>query len=154
MAIARSALLVELLMSVDRVITAAQSATTSDDPDAWSPAVVVGHLSQVDEQVWIPRLNLMAESIDSAPPEFTWWEPDPVATAEAFRAASVDDASAQLLASRTRLLHLLRDFTDTQWRATALHDVFGEIDVEALTLRVLAHDEEHRATLLLGGGRD
>ncbi len=30
------------------------------------------------------------------------------------------------------------------------HEVFGSIDVEGLLLQVLAHDEEHRASILLG----
>jgi hypothetical protein len=149
-AIPHSTLLVELLMSADRVITAAQQATPSDDPESWTPAVIVGHLSQVDDQVWLPRLDLMVDALGFAPPAFTWWEPDPFATATAFADASVDDTSALLLASRTRLLHRLRDLTDDQWQARATHDVFGELDVEGLMIQVLGHDEGHRGSLLLG----
>jgi hypothetical protein len=150
MAIPHSALMVELLMSADRVITAAQSASMPPEPEAWPPAVIVAHLSQVDEQVWIPRLALMTTA--PAVPSFSWWEPDAVETAARFATTGVDDAAALLLASRTRLLHDLRDLTDEQWSARARHDVFGELDVEGLMLQTLGHDEEHRATLLLGDG--
>ena len=153
MAIARPVLMVELLMSADRVITAAEAAAIPADPDVdwWSPAVVVGHLSQVDLEVWLPRLELMVEArAGSARPSFAWWEPDADATRRAFGALGIDDAAARLLASRTSLLLRVRDLSDDDWSARADHDTFGPIDVEGLMLQVLAHDEEHRASLLLG----
>ena len=153
MAIPRPVLMVELLMSADRVITAAQAAVTPAEPDVdrWSPAVVVGHLSQVDLDVWLPRLELMVEArAASAPPSFAWWEPDADETRRAFERLSTDDVAARLLASRTSLLLRVRDLSDDDWSARADHDTFGPIDVEGLMLQVLAHDEEHRASLLLG----
>jgi hypothetical protein len=143
--------MVELLMSADRVITAAQSAPLPTDPDAWPPATVVGHLALVDEQVWIPRLELMAAADPLQPPAFVWWEPDPIATQAAFADATVDDAAARLLAARTALLHRLRELDDLAWSRTATHDVFGTLDVEGLMLQALGHDEQHRASLLLSG---
>ena len=151
MAISRPVLMVELLMSADRVVTAAQGAVRPAHPDDdwWSPATVVGHLSQVDLEVWMPRLALMVEArTGSAPPSFTWWEPDAVKTRLAFGGLSTDDAGARLLASRTSLLLRVRDLSDEAWGARADHEAFGPIDVEGLLLQVLAHDEEHRATLL------
>lgn len=153
MAIPRPVLMVELLMSADRVITAAESAAVPADPDVdrWSPAVVVGHLSQVDLEVWLPRLELMVEArTGSSRPSFAWWEPDADATRRSFERLSTDDAAARLLASRTSLLLRVRDLSDDDWDARADHDTFGPMDVEGLMLQVLAHDEEHRASLLLG----
>jgi hypothetical protein len=153
MAIARPVLMVELLMSADRVITAAEAAAIPAHPDVdwWSPATVVGHLSQVDLEVWLRRLELMVEARHGAErPSFAWWEPDADETRRAFGDLSTDDAAARLLASRTSLLLRVRDLTDDDWSARADHDTFGPIDVEGLLLQVLAHDEEHRASLLLG----
>ena len=111
----------------------------------------MGHLSQVDLEVWLPRLELMVEArAGSARPSFTWWEPDADETRRAFGDLSTDDAAARLLASRTSLLLRVRDLSDDDWSARADHDTFGPIDVEGLMLQVLAHDEEHRASLLLG----
>lgn len=150
MAIPRSALLVELLLSADRVITAARDAAPRP-ADEWSSATIVGHLSQVDDEVWLARIDVMTRAQDAGTAAvFTWWEPDPVATAERFREASVDDAAALLLASRTSILNRLRHLGDRQWSATADHDTWGRIDVEGLMLQALAHDEEHRASILLG----
>jgi hypothetical protein len=150
MAIPRSVLMVELLMSADRVITAAREAGPPASAQDWPPATVVGHLSQVDQQVWLPRLEQMVSS--QVVPEFTWWEPDAESTREAFAQATLDEAGAGLLASRTRLLHRLRELDDAGWAATGQHDVFGALDVEGLMVLLLAHDEEHRASLLLGNG--
>jgi hypothetical protein len=146
--------MVELLMSADRIVTAAQRArprAAARDDDTWPAATVVGHLSQVDVEVWIPRIDLMvAARDDAAPPVFTWWEPDAEATRLAFAGIDADEAGARLLASRTGLLHRLRELSDEDWDARAEHDTFGPMDVEGLLLQVLAHDEEHRATILLG----
>jgi hypothetical protein len=151
MAISRSVLMVELLMSADRVITAAQAAAPHLGSDDWSPAVILGHLSTVDADVWIPRVELMVTGrVDGSPPAFTWWEPDADLTRDRFGSMTPDDAGAQLLASRTALLHQLRELSDEDWTSRAEHDTFGPMDVEGLLLQVLAHDEEHRASILLG----
>jgi hypothetical protein len=152
MPIPRSVLMVELLMSADRVIDAARTTEPADDAESWPPATIIGHLSQVDEQVWLPRLELMVTSVDV--PAFTWWEPDPAATRVAFATTSIDEAGARLLASRTGLLHRLRELDDASWAAAARHDVFGVLDVEGLMIQVLGHDEEHRASLVLAPERN
>ena len=154
MAIPRSVLMVELLMSADRIVTAAQQARPAPagrGDGAWPVATVVGHLSQVDVEVWIPRIDLMvAARADAAPPAFGWWEPDAEATRLAFAEIDVDEAAARLLASRTGVLHRLRELSDEDWDARAEHDTFGPMDIEGLMLQVLSHDEEHRASILLG----
>jgi hypothetical protein len=145
--------MVELLMSADRIVTAAQACTDATPPGEWTPAMIVGHVSLVDHQVWIPRIDEMVAASGSAVPEFSWWEPDAEVTRAAFAAVGVDEAGAGLIASRTALLHRLRGLADDDWAATAKHDVFGTIDVEGLMLQVLGHDEEHRATILFGYSR-
>ena len=154
MPIPRSLLMVELLMSADRVITAAQDCTVHPRSGEWPAAVVVGHLSLVDTAVWLPRIDVMVAAMGADVPELSWWEPDPVATLAAFGDVSVDEAGARLLSSRTTLLHRLRDLSEDEWSATAHHDIFGTLDVEGLMLQVLGHDEEHRASILLSTDTD
>ena len=151
MAIQRSVLMVELLMSADRVITAAQTSRPDPHEGGWPAAVVVGHLSQVDTEVWLPRIDqMLVGRQEGMPPSFAWWEPDAQQTLERFAGMTADDAGAQLLASRTLLLHRLRELADDDWDARADHEAYGSIDIEGLMLQVLSHDEEHRASILLG----
>ena len=105
----------------------------------------------VDTEVWLPRIDAMIEGRqDGVIPSFAWWEPDADTTRAAFADLDADAAGARLLATRTALLHRLRELADDDWAARADHEAFGSIDVEGLLLQVLAHDEEHRASILLG----
>lgn len=149
MAIRQPVLLAELVMSIQRLMDAAEKAVAV--PGEWPPAVVLGHLAQVDDQVWLDRLNSMVQAADagSSAPEFAWWEPDPVQTHDTYKHQSVADVSADLIASRTRILTRLRELSEEQWQATGVHSTFGVIDVTALLIELLRHDEEHRGTLVL-----
>ena len=149
MAITPAVLLVELIMSADRMVQSAQNAPTSEGE--WPPAVVLGHVTQVDDQVWLARIAqmLQAQSSGATAPQFTWWEPDPVATFEQYQGYSLEQASAELMASRTKLVTYLRALEPAQWAAVGVHDTFGEVDVQALLIELLRHDEEHRASLVL-----
>ena len=149
-------LMVELIMSIDRMITAAQNAGSrppewlAGEDEQWAPPVVLGHISQVDELVWLPRIQLMcqAQATGDPPPQFVWWEPDPAETVAKFGRQSLEDVAALAMSHRTTLLSAVKDLTPTQWQAQAKHDAFGEIDVSALLIQVLTHDEEHRAGLV------
>jgi hypothetical protein len=152
MPIPRPLLMVELLMSADRMITAAQQHSGATPAGEWTPAMILGHLSMVDAQVWIPRVDEMVACLGSAAPEFAWWEPDAEETRRAFESVGVDEAGARLLASRTALLVRLRGLPDEAWAATAQHAIFGTLDVEGLMMQVLGHDEDHRGSILLGHG--
>ena len=81
-------------------------------------------------------------------PHWAWWEPDADVTARTFAGIGVDESGARLLASRTALLHRLRELSPDDWAAEAEHEDFGIIDVQGLIMQVLIHDEEHRASLL------
>jgi hypothetical protein len=143
-----SVLLVELLMSVDRMIDSAKTAVQV--PGEWPPATILGHVSQVDDQVWLVRIRQMVDAHrqGAAVPEYEWWEPDAEATADAFAQSTVEDAAGHLMANRIAILTELRDLTEDDWQAQAIHATFGQIDVRGLILEVLAHDEEHRASLV------
>jgi len=143
-------LYVELVMSVDRIGDAARIAPVREGE--WPPAVVVAHLADVDEAVWHARIYLMVEALETGAPEpyFDNWEPDPVATYERYRDWSVDDAVARAMATRIAFVTRLRGLTPEQYAGIrGRHEVFGEMDVQAVVMAVLAHDEEHRASLLL-----
>jgi len=135
-------------MSADRMIQSAQKATSTTGE--WAPAVVVGHLSQVDREVWIPRLGQMVDAQRNGQPipEFDWWEPDGHITEATFGAMTVDDSGAQLLASRTDMVMFLKDLTTEEWLAKAVHQTFGEVTIGEILFQILKHDEEHRGSLI------
>ena len=149
MAIRQPVLMAELVMSIQRLMDCAEKAQPVEGE--WPPAVILGHLVQVDEQVWLNRINLMVEAkrAGQAAPEFAWWEPDPEETFESYKERSVDSVSADLINSRTKLLTRLRELTESDWEATGTHSTLGVIDISALLIELLRHDEEHRASLLL-----
>ena len=68
-----SVLYVELVMSIDRIGDAARLAPVREGE--WPPAVVVAHLADVDEQVWLPRIDEMVQAFESGgrAPSFTRW---------------------------------------------------------------------------------
>lgn len=147
-------LMVELVMSIDRMIQSAQAAKEARShlavPGEWPAQVVLGHVSQVDEQVWIPRIALMCQALEtkSETPNFPWWEPDPDSTFEQFHKLPLEEAAALAMSARTQLLSAVRDLSSEQWGATAQHEAFGTIDVAGLIIQILTHDEEHRASLI------
>jgi len=135
-------------MSVDRMIESAKGAAAI--AGQWSPATILGHVSEVDEQVWLVRLDQMvtAHRVGEPPPTYAWWEPDAQSTSETYASWTVEDASARVMAQRITLLTALRDLAEGDWAARAVHESFGEIDVRGLVIEALAHDEEHRASLV------
>jgi hypothetical protein len=141
-------LIVELVMSIDRMI---ESAKLANPPvGEWNASTLLGHVSQVDQQVWLPRVEMMlsAQSANEAEPSFTFWEPDPIETARIFESMDIEDAAGVALQARTKLVTYLSTLTANQWDARANHATFGSIDVRDLIFKALTHDEEHRASLL------
>ena len=149
-------LMVELIMSIDRMISSAQKSVDrpaewlKGSEGEWAAPVVLGHISQVDELVWLPRLAQMcdAQANGEPVPSFPFWEPDAEQTVARFADQTIDDVAALAMSNRTSLLTLVRDLAPEQWSAAAKHETFGEIDVRALLMQVLTHDEEHRASLV------
>lgn len=147
-------LMVELVMSIDRMIQSAQSAQEKQShlaiPGEWPAQVVLGHVSQVDEQVWMPRIAKMCTALAAGdePPSFDWWEPDATATYDRFINLSLSEAAALAMSVRTQLLSVVKELTPELWEATAEHEAFGHIDMAGLIIQILTHDEEHRASLI------
>jgi len=147
-------LMVELVMSIDRMIQSAQTAQEKQShlviPGEWPAQVVLGHVSQVDEQVWMPRIAKMCTAFAAGdePPSFDWWEPDATATYDRFKDMSLSESAALAMSVRTQLLSVIKELTPELWTATAEHEAFGHIDIAGLIIQILTHDEEHRASLV------
>lgn len=137
----------QLIGSVGRLI--ARAGASKPVPGEWNPGTVLGHVADVDEQVWLARLNLMVTAArDGAePPRFQWWEPDPVATAMRYESWELEDCAQRALEARVNLVCRLRELTAEDWLAKAVHGTWGEVDVRGLIDHTLEHDEEHLASL-------
>ena len=145
-------LLVELIISADRIISASEIAETPGDPQEWSSTTLLGHLLQVDEEVWIARLKILLapDYLERHPGgiSFPWWEPEPRGTIARFADQDRASIAADFLATRTSLLMLLRGIAPQVWGVPWHHESRGELTLTDLILWILEHDEEHRASLL------
>jgi len=132
-----------LTSSVADLVRAAHGAPSVEGQ--WSPTVVLGHLSQVDDDVWLPRIEQMVDARNRGvgSPSFSWWESAPGSTEARFSGYQVGAAAAELRRSRETLVARLAALSDDEWTAIAHHDVFGVVDVVGLVREILAHDREH-----------
>lgn len=139
--------LIELMDSTIRLAETAVESVTSDD--GWTPVTIIGHVSDVDEQVWHARINLMVDAFHQGlpAPSLSWWEPDAAATEVKYRNYSLEQAIARLFMTRAAMIQTLGRLTTEEWEASAMHDTFGRLTVRQLPEKVLSHDEEHFESL-------
>lgn len=116
--------------------------------EGWAPAITIGHISDVDTQVWMARFELMVNALRTgqAPPALAWWEPDGEKTAATYADYSLDESLALLHKNRKSMADFLKSLTEAERNAPAIHKTFGEITIESMLQVILNHDEEHRAT--------
>ena len=143
--------LVALVDSANEICNVAERSGRSDQFNGtdWTPAIILGHLVDVDKEVWMARFELMrqAQASGAAIPQLQWWEPDPVTTAEKYSQQSFVDARAKLMASRESMVSYLKNLSTTERSATAEHRTFGLITIESMLQVILDHDKEHQASL-------
>lgn len=137
----------QLMDSATRLAATASDSSRSDE--GWSPATILGHVSDVDEQVWHARIHLMVNTFHKnlALPSLMWWEPDAQATELKYRDSSIEKAIARLYLSRAAIIQTLSTLSEEEWQASALHDTFGTLTVSLLPEKILLHDEEHLESL-------
>lgn len=139
---------IELLTdSAQNLINKALSATSVEGE--WSPTILLGHLSDVDEQVWQFRIGLMITAYRAGEdaPSLESWEPDESETIEKHKGATVQEVAARFLSTRENIVQELRGLADSDWQASARHATFGRITIFDLVKVALAHDVEHSKAL-------
>ena len=143
--------LTALIDSANEICDVAEKSGRSDqfNGSEWTPAIILGHLVDVDKEVWMARFQLMQQAQASgAPiPQLQWWEPDPVVTAEKYSTQSFVEARAKLIASRKNMIDYLTDLSAHERAASAEHRTFGLISIESMLQVILNHDKEHQASL-------
>jgi len=136
-----------LLDSARNLIEMAQDATHV--LGEWSPTILLGHVSDVDEQVWLVRIQSMLAAYRGGAdaPKLQWWEPDEIATLAKHEKSSLQFVANQLLFSRGKIARELQNSKLSEWEASANHATFGEISIYDVVKLILAHDMEHLAAL-------
>ena len=121
----RADMLTQLMASAGLLAETASDASLADE--GWSPITILGHISDVDEQVWHARIHLMVNAFHKGLPipSLTWWEPDAEATELKYRDYSLEQAIARLFSSRAAIIETLSNLSDDDWNASALHNTFG-----------------------------
>lgn len=137
----------ELIDSANHLVQVASSSVFNGS--GWSPIVILGHVSDVDEQVWLVRINLMVQKFraNEPGPTFAWWEPDPHATQLKYEDYSLDEVIESLLSTRSAIVSTLNSLDLEDWNATASHATFGLLTVIGMVNQILMHDKEHLASL-------
>ena len=143
--------LIALVDSANEICDVAEKSGRSDqfNGSEWTPAIILGHLVDVDKEVWMARFELMREAqVSGAPnPRLQWWEPDAVVTAEKYSTQSFAEARTKLLASRENMVSYLKNLSIQERAAAAQHRTFGAITIESMLQVLLDHDKEHQASL-------
>ena len=106
-------------------------------PGEWGPSEVVRHLIAVEEVVWHSRLRQLAAADR---PTWPWVEPEPW---QGNPDATLEGLLATYEARRRETVAILEGFDEETWARTGIHATWGEIDVAALMVRALDHDDEH-----------
>ena len=127
----------------------AQAEVAGFSGTGWTPAIILGHIVDVNEEVWMARFAMMRDALHSGqePPQLTWWEPDGEKTAEKYAKYSVADSVALLRKSRNEMSIFLKSLSVADRGASARHKTFGTITIESMLQIILNHDEEHRASI-------
>jgi len=143
--------LIALIDSANEICGVAEKSGRSDQFNGtdWTPAIILGHLVDVDREVWMARFELMRQAqISAAPiPKLQWWEPDPFITAEKYAQQSFEEARTKLLSSRESMVSYLKGLTELERTAAAEHRTFGLITIESMLQVLLDHDKEHQASI-------
>ena len=143
--------LVALIDSAKEICDVAEKSGRSDqfNGSEWTPAIILGHIVDVDKEVWMARFEMMrqAQATGAPIPQLQWWEPDPVITAEKYSSQSFSDARKNLLASRENMVAYLKNLSEQERAAAAEHRTFGLITIESMLQVILDHDKEHQASV-------
>jgi hypothetical protein len=125
-------------------VRALQPSLDPGDHEGWPPQVILGHVSYVDQHVWLPRLREMAVV---ELPQWEWWEPSGVDWLGIYGAKAWDEVVDEFAAARAATVAYLRALPEQGWARRGQHTVFGEIAVAGLCEEILTHDNDHLCQL-------
>ena len=137
----------ELSTSAENICLQAQKRNW--DGEGWSPAIILGHLFDVDNEVWMFRFHalLQAKRDGLEPPQLAWWEPDPEITVHRYGSENLQRSLERFRKSRNDMVNFLSALRIDDRDASAQHETFGAITIESMLQIILDHDAEHLRSL-------
>ena len=143
----------ELVQRMGETPTRVRALHPSPDPadhEGWPAQVILGHITYVEQHVWLPRLHEMA-TVDR--PRWDWWEPAGIDWLGLYGARSWPAVVDEFAGARAATVAYLTELPEAGWSRHAHHTVFGDLAVAGLCEEILAHDNDHLAQLR-GHGHD
>lgn len=124
----------------------AEFLATTEGPDTWSPQEVLAHLTDLEEQDWIPRLTVILQEGDARPLA-------PVDRVR-FRSTLAELSVNQLLElfARRRADNLQKldawNLGPTDLGRRGLHPALGTVTLQQLLATWVVHDQTHLAQIV------
>jgi hypothetical protein len=120
-------------------VTPAQATTLRDGPDGWTTLEVVCHLRDYDE-IFYQRALLTLEQDNPTLPAYDQAQ---LAIERAYNQQDLNQAYADLIASRQRLVALFSGLSEAQWERAGLHPHYGPFTLTTAALHAGWHDALH-----------
>jgi len=119
----------------------AQAADWKVSAEAWSPADVVSHLTDVERAYLVRLQRVLAEEEPAVPyihPNAPSREPG----------TSLSQLGENFIQARETTMEFLRRLTPGEWQRTAIHETKGRMSLRFLVQDLVAHDIEHTNQLV------
>lgn len=134
--------LIDALSETPRRLEALAQGAPGDLPrsnEAWGPAEVAAHLADVD-RLYRSRMQTM---LTQQTPVLRRFNPDATAREHDYAARSLADALADFAQERGETISLLMNLALKDWDRSGILDPIGELTIEDLVERMIAHDAAH-----------
>ena len=116
-----------------------------EGPDTWSPWMVVGHLTHIEESDWLDRTKVILEHGTDRP-----FDPvDREAGFTRFKGWSIGELLDRFASVRSSNLHELDELVgDGDLGRHGLHPAFGEVTLRQLLATWVVHDLNHTGQIV------
>lgn len=109
-------------------------------PDEWSLIEIISHMSDVDEEVNIPRLQTI---ISEASPFIEAALTDQWAEERKYIAGDAIKELNRFITNRISLIKVIENLSDQQWEKSINHAIFGPTPTSELIKFIAQHDRIH-----------
>lgn len=112
----------------------------------WSLHRALAHLRDTDAQVFVYRVGRILK--EAEPPQVASFMQDEWSKAHYTEKESIEDVISEFRSARRKLVKLLSNATDKDWKRYAVHPEYGNISIEYIARHAYNHTLEHLRQLL------